>query len=680
MSTISSGTSSLGSISGIVSGLDTTSIISKLQAYAQKPIDLLTTQQTDATSKLTAWQDLNTRLLALKIKADALASPTSFQAKAATVSSDSALSVSATSEAVAGSTTITVNRLAQAQVEQSQGYSDTGTTTVGTGTVTVGVGAAAKQITINSSNNTLSGLRDAINSAGVGVTASITDLGSLSTHDYHLVLTSNTTGEANAVTWTPTLSGGTAPTWTTTTAASDASITVGSGSTATTLTKSSNTISDVMSGVTLNLKAADVSNPVTVTITADTSGMSTAISDFVDQYNSVVNTISAQFAYSSDTQTSGALMGDYTLQSIQSDLSQVLNVVPGLSSDANSLTQIGFTMASDGTLSVDQDTLSSALASNPDSVMNLFAGRGTSSDQSIQYLSSANATVENGGTSGYAVRIDQVATQSHITSGVAQTDSLAADETLTVNGTAISLTAGMTGQQVLDTINSYSNSTGVTASRTGADGTGSGNYLTLTRNNYGSSGHITAVSTVSNGGASPVTSSSGIGDTQVTEANGAGESGQGTAVAGVDIAGAFGVTVNGVTTWETATGSGQVLMGASGNANTAGLSVLSTATTTGQHGAVTITRGAGASFSKLLSDLTGSTGAVTTAEDAINSQISDLKTTITTQTDSMNAYIDQIQTEFNDMESKLSTLKSTGDYLTAQFTALTNSTSGSSSK
>lgn len=666
-------TSASGSISGIISGMDTDTIISKLTAFAQKPITLLQNQQTDATNKLTAWQAINTRLLALKIKADALAKPVSFQAKTTSVSDDTAFSATSTSDAVAGTYNITINRLAQAQQTQSQGYKDTDTTTVGSGTVTVGVGTAAKQITVDSSNNTLSGLRDAINKAGVGVTASITDLGSLSSHDYHLVLTSNSTGEANTIAWTPSLTGGTSATWTTTTAATNASVTIGTGATATTVTKASNSINDILPGVTLNLKTADVSKPLTLTVAADTTNLNQMVSDFVDQYNSLVTSISGQFAYNADTQQAGTLMGDYGLQSIQLNLNQVMDVVPGLSSDANSLSQIGISMQSDGTLSVDSSKLSSAIATTPNAVQNLFAGVGSTTDHSISFLGYADNTIENGGQPGYDVRIDQVATQTHVTAGVAQADNLAADETLTINGTAVSLTAGMTGQQVLDKINSMTDLTGVTAAQTGADGTGSGNYLTLTQNAYGSTGHISVVSSASNGGASPVTATTGMGNVLVDNTHGGGETGTSSVVAGLDVKGAFGVTVNGVETWEAATGTGQTLTGSSGNAHTEGLIVQSTATTTGVHGSVTLTRGVGAIFSKSLGYLTGKDGTVSTAEDALNSQISDLKTTITAQNDRVTAYADQIRTEFNNMESKLAELQGQGNYLTSQFNAMTNS-------
>jgi flagellar hook-associated protein 2 len=165
-----------GSVSGLVSGLDTDAIIAKMLEYGQKPIKLLQNKQTTYTDQLTAWQDFNTRLLALRTKAGALSNSYNFKDKTATSSDTSSLTVSAYTDAVVGTYTISVDRLAQAEQIQSQGYADLDTTTIGTGKLTVGVGDAAKEITIDTTNNTLSGLKDAINRAGVGVTASIVDL------------------------------------------------------------------------------------------------------------------------------------------------------------------------------------------------------------------------------------------------------------------------------------------------------------------------------------------------------------------------------------------------------------------------------------------------------------------------------------------------------------------------
>jgi len=563
-----------------------------------------------------------------------------------------------------------VNRLAHAEQRQSQGFADVSTTTVGTGTVTVGSGSTSKQITVDATNNTLSGLRDAINRSGAGVTASIINLGTGTTADYHLVLTGSRTGAENAITWNADLAGGTAPSWTTTTAATDASITVGTGETATTLTRGVNTINDVYPGLSITLKAADIGKPVTLTVTPDTDAVKQKIVDFVTQYNDVMDYVRKQFSFDSTTYQSGPLFGDFALQNVQQELrSGILQPIPGLPAAMNALSQIGFSSDTKDNLVLDEAKLTEALKADPAGVMKLFAAQGETTDYAVAFQGSSRLTKPTTG-AGYTVRVDQGATRARVTAGAAQSGPLAADETLTVNGVAISLTAGMTEQQVLDTINAQTARTGVTASRTGADGAGAGGYLTFTRTSWGSAGHITVQSTASvSGGAG----TSGIGNVQVTETSAAGESGTGSGAAGKDVAGAFGVTVNGVITWEAATGTGQDLTGNSGNANTDGLRLRVTATTTGEHGTVVLTRGIGETLDNMLDFLTGSTGSVTSATDTLNKQIDDLKKEIQSKTDRITAYEEKLRLQFIELETNMGRLQNQGSYLATQFAALTKS-------
>lgn len=428
-STSSSGSASIG---GLISGLDTDGIITKMMDFAKKPVAILQTKQATYMEQLTAWQNANTRLLALKTSAASIGTAVAFQTKAVTVSKESALGVTVSSATTPGSYTLTVNRLAAAEQRQSQSFADMDKTTIGTGSVTVGSGDNTKTLTIDSSNNTLGGLRDAINKANVGVTASIVDLGSQGAHDYRLSLAANSTGEKSAIKWTPTLTGGTAPAWTTTTAAQDASVTVGTGDSATTVIQGSNTISSIYPGMVLTLKEADTSTAIKVNVSADTDSLKSAINSFVSQYNSMMDFMNAQQSFDSTTNTSGTLFGDFALQNVEATLrSGVLNSVVGLPAAMGSLSQIGFTTDTSDHLVIDSAKLASAMASDPNGVMKLFAGAGEASDQTISFLTSGTKT-QASGTAGYKVRIDQVAAASRVTAGVAQTDVLAAAETSTL--------------------------------------------------------------------------------------------------------------------------------------------------------------------------------------------------------------------------------------------------------
>lgn len=749
------------SINGVVSGLDTESIINKLMELERTPITRLQVKRASLNTKLSAWQEANTRMLALKTKADTLAQGSTFEAKSFTSDDDDILKGSATYSALAGTYYIKVNQLARAHQLKTDGYADTNITQVGTGTVTITVGEGApKEITIDSSNNTLTGLRDAINRANAGVQATIINDGS-ETNPYRLVIASNTSGTSGEVAIDSTLTGGTSPTFSTMQAAQDASVTLGEGTGEITVTKSTNTITDLIPGVTLNLQKADLTKTVAVTIQNDNTSLKTGIQDFVNQYNNLMDYINQQFKYDTTTNAAGTLFADSSLQAILSDLTNKLfSPVSGLSQTINVLSQVGITSAtSDNKLTINETDLDEALASSASDIRHLFATAGEATNSSVTYVSST-ANTKISGEGGYAIEITAVATQSTMAAAIAQTDALAQDEELTLNGTTIELTAGMTPSQVLAKINEYTSTTGVIATRTtegyltltsaqygstrkimatsdvqgagssgigtaqtrvtagaeqtgnlaqdeeltingiaiqltagmsrtqvvskineytsqtgvvasrkGADGLGEGDYLTLTSIVPGSGQTITAVSTVSNGGGTPVTNTSGLGNVSVTQASPGGETGTGTGAAGT-ASGSLGTDVAGTINGEAATGRGQTLTGNSGNANTDGLAVSVSAQTIGSYGTVTLTKGIASLLSDYLEFVTRSdSGIIKDNKDSLEKQMEDVDDDITYLQERITAKQDQLINKFAAMESALSKLKSEGDYLAGQLTA-----------
>jgi flagellar hook-associated protein 2 len=648
------------SISGVISGLDTDEIVAKLMELERLPIVRLQAKRTTLNTRLAAWQEANTRVLALKTKADALAGANTFGAKTVTSSDDTILTGTATYQATAGTYFLKVTALARTHQLTTQGYADTTSTRVGTGTISIQVGsAAAEVITIDDTNNTLEGVRKAINNAGAGVTATILNDGSGSA-PYRLLVTSNTGGTAGEVTITPSLTGGTTPTFSTLQAAQDASITLGEGDGAITVTKGTNTITNLIPGVTLNLKDSDAGQVLTLTISPNTDSMKQAIRNFVSQYNNLVDFINQQFAYNTATNSGGTLFGDSSLQIIQSDVyNKVFSPVTGIDQTIIALSQIGITSTtSDDRLTIDEDALDEALAGGVDTIKRLFAAVGEATSASISYVSGTDKTLASG-TDGYAIQITAVATQARITSGAAQTENLAQDEQLTINGVTIQLTSGMTAAQVITRINEYTSQTGISASRTGGNGEGSGDYITLTRTAYGSAGTISAVSTVSNGGGTPVSNTSGLGNVQVTETSYTGETGTGTGAAGTDVAG----TING----EAATGVGQILTGNEGNDNTEGLKIRVTATTTGSHGTIVFSKGTAALLADYLDFITESdTGSIDTAQSGIETEIEDIDEQIAYLEERVAAKQEALLRQFNAMESALNRLQTQGTFLTGQ--------------
>ncbi len=378
----------MSSINVISGGLDVGTIVDQLMQIERQPETLMQNQVTLNNNKVTAFQTLNTKLSTLLDKvntliykggdSNSLSVPSSFQdrlqqsifsARQAASSDDKTVSVTATQGTASGTYAITVSSLAQARTMASSNFADADTTSAGTGTLVFQVGTGDPvTVTIDSTNNTLTGIRNAINAADAGVTATIINDGSGS--PYRLLLTSNDTGTANAFTVTNNLSGGTDLGLTETQAAADAVFTVNSIA----ITKSSNTISDVIDGVTLNLKAL-TSSPVSITVTNDVDSIVSAFKDFATAYNDLNSFFSSQFTYNATTKTAGVLSGDSTVRDVQSRVQQLLTQsVSNSFTDYRILTQLGFSIGRDGTLTVDETKLRSVLSSNLKGVAGLMLG------------------------------------------------------------------------------------------------------------------------------------------------------------------------------------------------------------------------------------------------------------------------------------------------------------------
>ncbi len=748
------------SINGVISGLDTSGIIDKLLELERAPIERLQSKQDTLKAKIAAWQEINTRILALKTKADTLASSINFDTKLFSSDDDTILKGSVSNLAQTGTYYIKVNALAKAHQLKSDGYADTDTTKIGTGTITIAVGTGTpKVITIDENNNTLEGIKQAINQSGAGVTAAIVNDGS-STNPYRLVVTSNTLGMSGQMNVSINLTGGTAPTFTTLQAAQSASVTLGEGDGAITIIKDTNQINNLIPGITLNLQKADPNKTVTVNITQDTETLKQNIKDFIEQYNNLVDYVNQQFKYDTESNVGGTLFADSDLETIQSDLmNKIFNPVDELNQSIRVLSQIGVNSLSDNKLELDEGLLDEVLTNGTDAVKRLFSAVGETSNASLSYAGSTSDTNPSpvdayGNPLGYSVEITSVATQgwikagttlpanlaqdeqliingvavqltagmtpdqvvstinesstktgvtasitadgyltltniqygsakaiivssevsgagssgfynalSRVTAGTAQTGDLAQDETLTINGVEIQLTAGMTKLQVVNKINQYYEQTGVVASRTGADGTGTGDYLTLTSTHPGTDASINAISSISSGAGI----TSGLGNVQVTQLSPAGETGTGTGVVGTSD-GILGTDVAGTINGKAATGRGQVLTSTEGDS--IGLAVKFTGSTTGNIGTVTLTKGVGAILSGYLDYITRpTTGIVNSARDALQNEIDQLNDEISDYEERVTAKQDALIAKFAAMESAMGKLKNEGDYLASQISA-----------
>jgi flagellar hook-associated protein 2 len=343
-------------------------IVANLQAVETPWNTQLSTLQTQDTTLTSIGTDVNTL-------SNALESLTDFEGvlaeKEGSSSDESVLQLtSAASTAVAGSHTIVVNTLAQTSSSYSDAIASTDTLS-GSLTFTVGSGSA-QTINVDSADNdtTISSLAGAINSGSYGVTASVITDGS----SQLLSIVSNTSGAAGNLTISGTLNDTTtssAINFTQAQAGQDASFTV-DGIAA---TSSSNTVSNVIPGVTFQLLSAAPGTDVQVEITNNNSDVESAVSSFVSAYNTVIGDLNTQEGDDASGNPE-PLFGSPTIATLQDQLQQALDFTQS-SGAVTSLTQLGVSVNNDGTLSLDTDTLDSELNSNYQDVVNFFQPSGS---------------------------------------------------------------------------------------------------------------------------------------------------------------------------------------------------------------------------------------------------------------------------------------------------------------
>ncbi|MDP2823776.1 MAG: flagellar filament capping protein FliD [Sulfuritalea sp.] len=362
---------------GLGSGLDVSGLVSKLMALERQPLTALATKEASFQAKLSAFGSLKGALSSLQTAAQTLKTATTFTGKSASVSDSTVLTASASSTAAAGSYNVSVTQLAKFHAVRSNTNYAATTDTFNTGTLSITIGSGtAVNVTIDSGNNTLAGIRDAINTANAGVTASIINDGTTN----RLVLASKTSGSTGAITVAVTDSGGggthalsglASASLVTTQTADDANLTINGIA----ITRSSNTITDAVDGLTLNLAKGTLASPgtATVTVAQNTGAVTSAVSAFVKAYNDAVGGIKSMTAYDVANKRASVLTGDSTARSIQSQLSSLVQTsVTGIAGGIARLSDIGITVQKDGTLATDSTKLAAALADPDKDVAALF--------------------------------------------------------------------------------------------------------------------------------------------------------------------------------------------------------------------------------------------------------------------------------------------------------------------
>lgn len=362
-------------MSTIGSGLDINTIVSQLVAAERAPaagrIDR-TERQTKA--QISAIGSLRSALDGLRSAVAKLGANDAVQARKTSVQAEAGFSASASAGAATGNYQVEVFALASAH-KLSAAAHPAPDSVVGTGTLTLASGDTTLSVEIDASNNTLAGIRDAINkaSAGKGITATIVN----ADDGAHLVLGATATGAANALVVTAAGGDGglagfshdppAATTMTTLSAAADAQVKVDG------LLRSSagNTITDMLDGVSLTLTKAAPGTIKELAVANDPSVLRGAAKGFVTAYNAALGAISSTTRYDPTTKVAAALNGDALVRGTSRDLRSQL------SASVSDLKTLGISVDVEGKLTMDDARFDAAIAADPAPAARLFSGQGS---------------------------------------------------------------------------------------------------------------------------------------------------------------------------------------------------------------------------------------------------------------------------------------------------------------
>ena len=664
------------SSAGIGSSLDVNSIISQLMAVERKPVTALDTKETSYQAKLSAYGSLKGALAAFQSAAQALSTPTKFVAQRAAVADATIFSASAGGDAAAGSYSVEVGLLAQAQKLKSSGTAfAAASSTIGSGTLTIDFGTysgdnftlnpdkSTKTISIASGQSSLAGIRDAINAANAGVTAGIVNDGS----GYRLTLTSRDTGAANALRIVVADADGThtdssglsqlmfdgrsssgVQNLTQSAAAQNASVTIDG----IVISKASNTITDAIEGVTLNLlKSSAAGTTTNLTVARDSTGIRGAVESFVKAYNDSAKALADLSAYNATTKQAAILQGDSAVRSIQSELRRTLtSALATAGGGLTTLSDIGIAFQTDGTLKLDSTKLQTVVDDPTKDISTLFAAIGKPTDSLVSFASASSSTKAG----SYALNVTQLATQAtalgNVVLGGTTTISTGLNDTLSlsVDGVAASVTLAAgdyTPAQLAAQIQSKINGASM-LSAAGSVVTVSlaSGALSISSNRYGSASIIQSIA------GNALTGAFGT----VDYANDTGK----------DVAG----TIGGVA----ATGSGQTLTGAG---DAIGLNIKVIGGATGDRGSVKFAQGYAAQLDKLIAGMLATDGTLSSRTDGINRTIKD----IGSRREALNLRLVGIEkryrAQYTALDVMMSNMTKTSSFLTQQLANLPGSSS-----
>ena len=661
---------------GLGSGLDINSLVTKLVEAENKPAsNRLDRREAELQARLSAFGSLKGALSSVQSAMASLNTSATFQGKTITSSDTDVMTAATTAFATAGKYDISVTQLADNHKLATDptlvnARFTTDTSLIGTGDLVFKFGTTdytkatdtytsftqnpdKATATVEITDGSLKGIRDAVNEADIGVNASIIYDGSY----YRLVFTSET-GAANSLEITATdddasntdAAGLSLLTFSSaahhleqTDAAQDATLTINGIA----INSESNKLTESVEGLTIDLLTTGSS---TLTVELDTDNASSAISGFVAKYNALIKTISDLSKYNPETKEAGLLNGDGILRNIDGQVRRMLSSkIEGVSGGISTLSDIGITRSSkDGTLVLDNGKLGKLLETNFEGVAAIFAAIGTPSDSLIEFVESSPLTQVG----EHAVNITRLASRGTIAGSAAANLTITggANDTLSVEIDGVSATVTLTAGTYTAAALATEVQTQINGKQTFKDAnrlvevTQSGGILTLSSKTYGAESSVNIAG--GNGrdgllGATPALT------------------------AGLDVAGTIG--------GKEATGSGQFLTG-TGIAQ--GLKLEITGGVTGNRGTVAFSQGYAYQLSGFIAELLDSDGIFTSTTDSLNQQIKDVAGDREVLARRMTTYEERIRAQFTAMDILVAQMRTTSDYLASQLANLPKLTIG----
>lgn len=657
---------------GLGSGLDIANIVQQLVSLEGLPTTRrLDRQESELQAELSAFGTLKGALASFESTLKGLNSIDAFLSRSASVSDTKVFTATSNSTAAAGSYSLIIANLAKAHSVYTSGFT-ANTDAIGTGTLTFTFGTddggtftanpdkAIETVTIDSQDNSLVGIRDAVNAAKIGVNAAVIFNGTT----YQLIFTSADTGKANSlkiivddddatdtdtsglsqIAYDPEAGVGTGKNLTQADAGVNAELTINGLA----VSSASNILSDTIEGVTIHLVEA---GSATLSITDNTGTAESAVGTFVESYNAVIDAINGISGYDADTELAGVLLGNPTVRGVATQLRRMISAtVEGISGDYSSLAAIGVTTsATTGKLEVDSTLLSKATSNNYENIAAIFSSFGGITDSLIEYVSvDANTTVGS-----YAINITQLATKAIFTGNDISAFPLTVDSS---NDEFVIEVDGVLSGTIYLSQRDYSSGSELATelqSRINADSSlksggvsvevayvsGAPDYFTITSDRYGSASKVTMISVDATSSTIGLAAGSGVD--------------------GVDVAGTLG--------GYDATGSGQTL---TGSGATTGLKLNILGGSLGDRGIINFSRGYADQIGSYLASLLGDDGVLDLRTENLEERIENITGERERLARRLVGVEARLLAKFNAMDALVGQLKFTSDFLTLQLANL----------